>query len=80
MGGIHMIAILERINQLANKAKDVGLTEIEKTEQMNLRKEYLQTFRGSVESILLNSTIYDPNGDDVTPEKLRREQAKIVKP
>ncbi len=75
-----MIAILERINQLANKAKDVGLTENEKTEQLDLRKEYLQTFRGSVESILLNSTIYDPNGDDVTPEKLRREQAKIVKP
>ncbi|MDP1512169.1 DUF896 domain-containing protein [Paenibacillus ottowii] len=75
-----MIAILERINQLANKAKDVGLTENEKTEQMDLRKEYLQTFRGSVESILLNATIYDPNGDDVTPEKLRREQAKIVKP
>ncbi|TQR96788.1 DUF896 domain-containing protein [Paenibacillus ottowii] len=75
-----MIAILERINQLANKAKDVGLTENEKTEQMNLRKEYLQIFRGSVQSILLNATIYDPNGDDVTPEKLRREQAKIVKP
>ncbi|AHM63915.1 DUF896 domain-containing protein [Paenibacillus polymyxa] len=75
-----MIAILERINQLANKAKEVGLTEIEKTEQMDLRKEYLQIFRGSVQSILLNATIYDPNGDDVTPEKLRREQAKIVKP
>ena len=75
-----MIAILERINQLANKAKDVGLTESEKTEQMDLRKEYLQIFRGSVQSILLNATIYDPNGDDVTPEKLRREQAKIVKP
>ncbi|OBA07609.1 hypothetical protein A9P44_08560 [Paenibacillus polymyxa] len=75
-----MIAILERINQLANKAKDVGLTENEKTEQMDLRKEYLQIFRGSVQSILLNATIYDPNGDDVTPEKLRREQAKIVKP
>ncbi|KZE70768.1 hypothetical protein AV545_19995 [Paenibacillus jamilae] len=74
-----MIAILERINQLANKAKDVGLTENEKTEQMDLRKEYLQIFRGSVQSILLNATIYDPNGDDVTPEKLRREQAKIVK-
>ncbi|MGZ0039200.1 DUF896 domain-containing protein [Paenibacillus ottowii] len=74
-----MIAILERINQLANKAKDVGLTESEKTEQMDLRKEYLQIFRGSVQSILLNATIYDPNGDDVTPEKLRREQAKIVK-
>ncbi|KAF6558327.1 DUF896 domain-containing protein [Paenibacillus sp. EKM202P] len=75
-----MLAILERINQLAKKAKEVGLTEIEKTEQMDLRKEYLQIFRGSIKSILLNATIYDPNGDDVTPEKLRKEQAQIVKP
>ncbi|AET58458.1 DUF896 domain-containing protein [Paenibacillus terrae] len=28
-----MITILKRINQLAQKAKEVGLTEIEKTEQ-----------------------------------------------
>ncbi|MGG4212652.1 DUF896 domain-containing protein [Paenibacillus sp. FSL L8-0638] len=74
-----MITILERINQLAKKAKEVGLTEVEKTEQTDLRKEYLQIFRGSVQSILLNATIYDPNGDDVTPEKLRKEQARVTK-
>ncbi|APB78102.1 MULTISPECIES: DUF896 domain-containing protein [Paenibacillus] len=74
-----MITILERINQLAKKAKEVGLTEIEKTEQTDLRKEYLQIFRGSVQSLLLNATIYDPNGDDVTPEKLKKEQAQIAK-
>ncbi|APQ57437.1 MULTISPECIES: DUF896 domain-containing protein [Paenibacillus] len=74
-----MITILERINQLAKKTKEVGLTEIEKTEQTDLRKEYLQIFRGSVQSILLNATIYDPNGDDVTPEKLKKEQAQIAK-
>ncbi|MEK5257843.1 DUF896 domain-containing protein [Paenibacillus sp. FSL L8-0644] len=74
-----MITILERINQLAKKAKEIGLTEIEKMEQTDLRKEYLQIFRGSVQSILLNATIYDPNGDDVTPEKLRKEQARVTK-
>ncbi|WDM22331.1 DUF896 domain-containing protein [Paenibacillus polymyxa] len=74
-----MITILERINQLAKKEKEVGLTEIEKMEQTDLRKEYLQIFRGSVQSILLNATIYDPNGDDVTPEKLKKEQAQIAK-
>jgi uncharacterized protein YnzC (UPF0291/DUF896 family) len=74
-----MITILERINQLAKKTKEVGLTEIEKTEQTDLRKAYLQIFRGSVQSILLNATIYDPNGDDVTPEKLKKEQAQIAK-
>ncbi|WP_025681413.1 DUF896 domain-containing protein [Paenibacillus massiliensis] len=74
-----MRTMLNRINQLARKANEVGLTEIEKTEQTNLRKEYLQIFRGSVKSILLNSTIYDPNNDDVTPEKLRKEQARLAK-
>ncbi|OMF44051.1 DUF896 domain-containing protein [Paenibacillus peoriae] len=74
-----MITILERINQLAKKTKEVGLTEIEKTEQTDLRKEYLQIFRGSVQSILLNATIYDPHGDNVTPEKLKKEQAQIAK-
>ncbi|APB73100.1 DUF896 family protein [Paenibacillus polymyxa] len=74
-----MITILERINQLAKKAKEVGLTGIEKTEQTDLRKEYLQIFRGSVQSILLNATIYDPHGDNVTPEKLKKEQAQMAK-
>ncbi|QYK65097.1 DUF896 domain-containing protein [Paenibacillus sp. S02] len=74
-----MLIILERINQLAKKAKEVGLIEIEKTEQTELRKEYLQIFRGSVQSILLNATIYDPNGDNVTPEKLKKDQAQIAK-
>lgn len=71
-----MLTILNKINVLSRKEKEIGLTAIEKTEQANLRKEYLQIFRGSIDSLLLNSTIIDPNGDNVTPEKL--EQAKIA--
>ena len=70
-----MIPTLTRINELSRKAKEGGLTEMEKDEQVRLRQEYLQTFRGSVNDILLNATIYDPNGDDVTPDKLKQEQA-----
>lgn len=70
-----MIPTLTRINELSRKAKEGGLTEMEKEEQVRLRQEYLQTFRGSVNDILLNATIYDPNGDDVTPDKLKQEQA-----
>lgn len=70
-----IIPTLTRINELSRKAKEGGLTEIEKEEQVRLRQEYLQTFRGSVNDILLNATIYDPNGDDVTPDKLKQEQA-----
>lgn len=75
-----MIPTLTRINELARKAKAGGLTEMEKAEQTRLRQEYLKTFRGSVNDILLNSTIYDPNGDDVTPDKLKKVQASRQNP
>lgn len=73
-----MLIILNKINELSRKEREIGLTEIEKAEQANLRKEYLQIFRGSIDSLLLNSTIIDPNGDNVTPERLKQEQAKIA--
>nr|WP_307220637.1 DUF896 domain-containing protein [Paenibacillus tundrae] len=70
-----MIPTLDRINELSRKAKEEGLNEMEQAERTRLRQEYLQTFRGSINDILLNTTIYDPNGDDVTPDKLKQEQA-----
>ncbi|SFT13520.1 DUF896 domain-containing protein [Paenibacillus sp. BC26] len=71
-----MLNILNRINELSRKQKDTGLTDAEQTEQAELRKEYLRIFRGSVGSLLLHSTIIDPDGNDVTPEKLKQEQAR----
>ncbi|AZN39962.1 DUF896 domain-containing protein [Paenibacillus albus] len=71
-----MLNILARINELSRTAKERALTAAEKTEQIELRQQYLRIFRGSVGSLLLNSTIIDPNGMDVTPEKLRQEQAR----
>jgi uncharacterized protein YnzC (UPF0291/DUF896 family) len=73
-----VLTILNRINELSRKEKEAGLTDTEKMEQSNLRKEYLRIFRGSVDSLLLNSTIIDPNGNDVTPEKLKQAHAKIA--
>jgi uncharacterized protein YnzC (UPF0291/DUF896 family) len=75
---MNMRALLTRINELSNQAKTNGLTEAEQTEQSRLRTEYMSIFRGSMESMLLNVTIYDPNGDDVTPDKLKSEQAKLA--
>jgi uncharacterized protein YnzC (UPF0291/DUF896 family) len=67
---------LARINQLAKKAKETGLTEIEAKEQSKLRGEYLQAFRSSMFNTLKSVKVIDPKGNDVTPEKLKKEQRK----
>lgn len=65
---------LARINELAKKAKETGLTELEAKEQSKLRGEYLQTFRSSMLNTLKSVSIVDPKGNDVTPEKLKKLQ------
>ncbi len=62
---------LNRINYLAKKSKAEGLTEIEKTEQKKLRAEYLQNMRKSFTNQLSTLTVIDPEGQDVTPEKVK---------
>lgn len=65
---------IKRINELANKKKTVGLTDEEGREQTKLRKEYLQSFRHSFKKTIENTTVIDPEGNDVTPEKLKNIQ------
>ena len=48
--------ILFRINELS-KEKATGLTVDEKQEQQMLRQNYTETFRGSLDSILLNTKL-----------------------
>ncbi|KWU67427.1 DUF896 domain-containing protein [Bacillus cereus group sp. MG9] len=71
-----MIEILNRINILAKKQKEDGLTQTELQERQELRQEYLQIIRGQVNSTVTGLTILDPLGNDVTPEKLKKEQEK----
>lgn len=70
---------LARINELAKKSKSVGLTMDEAKEQSKLRSEYLEAFRKSMVSTIENVTIYDPNGNDVTPQKIKdiKERKKL---
>ncbi|WP_298784711.1 DUF896 domain-containing protein [uncultured Marinococcus sp.] len=70
-----MIATLPRINELARKKVNQGLTAQEQLEQKQLREEYLQMIRGSMEETLLTTTVQDPEGNDVTPEKLKNIQS-----
>lgn len=67
---------LARINVLANKSKAEGLTEGEKQEQQDLRKEYLQSLRGSFKNQLKSLKVVDPKGNDVTPKKLKDLQER----
>lgn len=43
---------LDRINELAHKAKREGLTEAEKAEQHDLRQEFLDEIRADVRASL----------------------------
>jgi uncharacterized protein YnzC (UPF0291/DUF896 family) len=48
---------IERINQLARKAKTVGLTDEEIDERNELRKQYIEIFKGNLK-IQLDSIRY----------------------
>ena len=51
--------LIERINKLAKKQKEVGLTEKEKEEQAELRNEYLRLFREGFKQRLENMKFID---------------------
>lgn len=69
-----MDSLLVRINELAHKAKGAGLNEDEKAERADLRQEYLKLFRESFRSQVEMMQVYDKNGKEVTPEKVRQVQ------
>ncbi|MED2752298.1 DUF896 domain-containing protein [Bacillus thuringiensis] len=69
-----MINILGRINELAKKQRQAGLTNAERVEQQVLREDYLREIRGQVINTFSGMKILDPLGNDVTPEKLRKEK------
>ncbi|MFI8540516.1 DUF896 domain-containing protein [Staphylococcus capitis] len=63
---------IDRINELAKKKKEKGLTEDEAKEQSKLRKQYLESFRKGFKQQLENTKVIDPEGNDVTPEKVKK--------
>ena len=65
---------IERINELARKKKTVGLTQVEQDEQLLLRQEYLEAFRGGMRNHIEGLKIVDEEGNDVTPDKLKQIQ------
>lgn len=59
---------IKRINELAKKAKNEGLTAKEKKEQKKLRDEYLKIFRENFRSQLENIEIVDPEMEEEVEE------------
>ena len=53
---------IARINALAKKKKEVGLTEDELAEQAALRAEYIKEFRAQFGNVLENTVIQYPDG------------------
>ena len=51
-----------RINALAKKAREQGLTEAEKAEQAALRREYVDAVKASLEGHLQNTVVVRPDG------------------
>ncbi|MBB4823841.1 uncharacterized protein YnzC (UPF0291/DUF896 family) [Sporosarcina luteola] len=67
---------IKRINELSKKSKTIGLSIEEAKEQTALRKEYLQSLRTSMRNTIESVKVIDPEGNDVTPQKVKDARNK----
>ncbi|WP_302372224.1 DUF896 family protein [Enterococcus asini] len=65
---------IARINELSKKKKAGTLTAAEEKEQITLRQEYLEAFRSGMRHHIEGMKVVDPEGNDVTPDKLKQIQ------
>ena len=61
---------IDRINELARKAKSEGLTEAEAAERAALRREYIDSVVGNLKGHLDNTYYVDEQGNK---EKLKKK-------
>ena len=66
-----MDEVVERINVLARKAKNEGLTEEETAERDKLRRIYIDSVKANLVGQLDNTYILRPDG---TKEKVQRKK------
>jgi uncharacterized protein YnzC (UPF0291/DUF896 family) len=64
--------LIKRINELTALAKERELSQSETIERQKLREEYLEIFRSNFKEQLKAVKIVDENGNDVTPDKLKK--------
>ncbi|GAJ25432.1 hypothetical protein JCM15457_297 [Liquorilactobacillus sucicola DSM 21376 = JCM 15457] len=68
--------LIDRINELAKKKKESGLSPAELEEQKSLRETYLSLFRETFRSNIEMMQVFDKKGNEVTPEKVKKIQRK----
>lgn len=61
--------LLPRINELARKKKNEGLSPEEAAEQQALRAQYLKEFRKGMQNVLDHTSIQYPDGSKVKLKK-----------
>ncbi|AEV95267.1 hypothetical protein PECL_999 [Pediococcus claussenii ATCC BAA-344] len=76
MADQEMQKLIKRINELAKKAKEDGLSDLEIIERKDLRQKYLKKFRESFRSQVEMMQIFDKDGKEVTPQKVKDAQRK----
>lgn len=72
------IVELDRINELARKARLYQLSTAEQQEREHLRQAYLRAITGQMNNMLATVTVVDSEGADVTPSALRKAQRFMV--
>lgn len=71
-----MDEMIKRINELAKKKKEEGLSAEEQAEQKELYKKYLKSFRNSFERQLDNTDVEFPDGRVVPFKEMKNENKK----
>lgn len=62
--------LIQRINELAQKAKSEGLTPTETKERDELRRKYIDLFKNNLRQTLENTTFVDESGQEINfPKK-----------
>ena len=67
---------LDRLNELAKKKRDQKINKDELEELTKLRKEFLTNFRNSFKKQIEQTKVIDPEGNDVTPDKIKEIKEK----
>ena len=64
-----MKELIKRINELAKKSREEGLTEEEQSEQTTLRQKYIQAFRQGFMNTMEGVYIVDKDGNEKKVER-----------